>query len=136
MNNLPAYLTFIVAVIVAWIGLQQFFLAREKFKLDLFEKRFAIYKATQKFLVNLGNPTLGFDVLIEFSRETQDALFLFEKEIVDYLDELHKKAGSLINTNLKCKQLPMGTERFDLYEQETQLRLELGNELIKLKDVF
>ena len=50
MTNLPSYLTAIVAVMVAWIARQQYLLARENFMLDLFEKRFGVYKAAQKFL--------------------------------------------------------------------------------------
>jgi hypothetical protein len=136
MCNLPAYLTFTVAVIVAWVGFQQYLLAREKFKLDLFEKRFAVYKATQKFLVSLGSSEFGYDNTVQFLRDTQDAVFLFDQEIVDYLDTLYKKANTAIGVKFKYQHLPVGSERSVLCDQEMHLRLELGNELIRLKDVF
>jgi hypothetical protein len=50
ISNLPdfltatsAFLTFAVAAIVALITYKQFRLEREKFKLDLFDKRFAVF---------------------------------------------------------------------------------------------
>jgi hypothetical protein len=136
MSNLPSYLTFTVAVIVAWIGFQQFLLAREKFKLDLFEKRFAIYKATQKFLKSLGHPEFDFSNLVEFSRETQDAVFLFDEEIVVCLDTLYNKANMTISIISKYKPLPVGSERAALCDREMTLRLELGKELLNSKNVF
>jgi hypothetical protein len=66
----------LVAAIVAWIAYQQFRLAREKFKLDLFEKRFAVYSAARKLLsiiaqkANIENKDL-----FEFLRDTHDSYF-------------------------------------------------------------
>ena len=40
-------LTIIVGLLVAYVAYNQFVLAREKRKLDLFEKSFAIYKGVQ-----------------------------------------------------------------------------------------
>ncbi len=39
-----------IAAIAAWIAVQQYFLAKGKLKLDLFEKRFSVYKGVQVFL--------------------------------------------------------------------------------------
>jgi hypothetical protein len=40
-------ITAFTAVIVAIVAIQQFLLAKEKFKLDLFEKRYAVFKGTR-----------------------------------------------------------------------------------------
>lgn len=82
-----------MAALAAWIAYQQLILARERFKLDLFEKRFAVYKATQKFLVTImENSNIGWDDPVIFLRETQDAVSRFGQEIVNYLDSLYDKA--------------------------------------------
>ena len=67
------YLTLLVAATVAWIGYQQYALGKARFKLDLFEKRFAVYKATEKFLSSSASPSR--DDLAEFRWDTRDALF-------------------------------------------------------------
>ena len=116
---------------------QQHVLAREKFKLDLFEKRFAVYKATQKFLVTImKNPNIGWDDPVTFLQETQDAVFLFGQEIVNYLDSLYNKALDMKALQQKFERLPVGAERSALCGQEGQLVSELTRELPKLPQVF
>ena len=50
MDDVWKLLTILLAGFAAYIAFQQFRLGREKFKLDLFEKRFAVFDATRKFL--------------------------------------------------------------------------------------
>jgi len=47
---LTTFLTFLVALFVALIGYQQYRINLEKFRLDLFEKRFSVFVATRKLL--------------------------------------------------------------------------------------
>jgi len=66
----------LVAAAVAYIAYRQYSLAREKFKLDMFEKRFAVYKATQRFLtVILQDGKVDLEKLFDFRRDTQDLAF-------------------------------------------------------------
>jgi hypothetical protein len=135
--NYSNYITLLIACLVAWVGVQQYILAHEKFKLDLFEKRFAVYKATEKFLVTImKNPAIGWDDPVMFLRETHDAVFLFGQEIVDYLDSLYKKALDMKDLQQKLEPLQVGTERSALCQQESQLVIELTGELPKLPTVF
>lgn len=62
----------LVAAIVAWTNYQQHLLTKEKFKLDLFEKRFAVYKGVQRFLTHiLLKAKIELDKLDEFRGDTQ-----------------------------------------------------------------
>jgi len=136
MNSLNCA-TALIATLAVWIAYNQHVLAREKFKLDLFEKRFAVYKATQMFLVTImKNPNISWNDPVIFSRETQDAVFLFGQEIVDYLDSLYKKSLDMKALQQKFEHLPVGAERSALCEQESQLVSELTRELPKLPQVF
>jgi hypothetical protein len=144
MNISPAYLTAIVAALtlvvaamVAQVGYQQFKLARERFKLDLFEKRFAVYKAAQRLLsIVVQDGKVELNDLFEYRRDTQDAVFLFGQEVVDYLEMLDRKALELENTKHMYDPLPVGSERRWLCEKALVLLKDLGNELPRLKDVF
>lgn len=133
----PAFITAVIAAMVALISYRQYLLAKEKLKLDLFEKRFAVYKGTQKFLtVIFSNATCTKDDLFEFRRNTQDGTFLFGKDIPSYINKIDSKALELKSTKEKSTTLPGREERTELATKNTQLLGELIDELPKLKDVF
>ena len=127
----------LVAAIVAWTGYQQHLLAKEKFKLCLFENRFAVYKGIQIFLTHIFmKAKVDMDKLFEFRRDTQDAMFLFDDAISTYIKEIDHKALDLHTTVKTYRPLPKGDKRSHLCKHETQLLRELTSELPKLKDVF
>jgi hypothetical protein len=131
-------LTVVNGALVTWVAVQQYRLARETLKLDLFEKRFAVYKAAQKFLETVVcNPPMGWDEPIEFSRGIQDAVFLFAPDIVEYLNgRLYRKASEIINLKRKYEPLPEGPDKSALFEEAYKLGNELKIELAKLPERF
>ena len=134
------YITIIatlIAAIVAWTGYQQHKLARDKLKLDLFEKRFAVYKGVQRFLtIILQEAKFDIGQLFEFRRDTQDATFLFGSEIPEYINMIDSKALEMRSIAQQYQPLPRGEERSALCEKETKLLAELIAELPRLKEVF
>lgn len=127
----------LLTAIVAWTNYQQHLLAKEKFKLDLFEKRFAVYKGAQRFLTHiLKSGKVELDKLFEFRRDTQDAVFLFSDDIPEYLNSIDRKALNMWSKVEEYKELPKGEERSRLCREETQLLHGLTEELPRLKDVF
>jgi hypothetical protein len=136
-TNWPAYATLAIGFMVAVIGFLQWHLAMEKFKLDLFDRRFVVFKGIQKFLSTvMRNPRISWDDPIVLLRETQDAVFLFNQDIVDYIDSLYKKSLDMKELQMKYDPLPVGPERSALCKQESELVKELMHELPRLKDVF
>jgi hypothetical protein len=90
-------MTIIIGILVAYIAYRQYLLANEKLKLDLFEKRFAIYRGLQSFLSDiLRESRVTNDRIVQFRIETQDATFLFEDDIPNYLDQVAEKAIELL----------------------------------------
>jgi hypothetical protein len=47
--------TFFLSVAVAIVALLQWFVARNKLRLDLFDRRYKVYEATQKFVDSINN---------------------------------------------------------------------------------
>jgi hypothetical protein len=82
------------------------------------------------------DPKIGWGETVVFLRETQDAIFLFGPEIVDYLDSLYKKSLDMTALQEKFGLLPVGPERSDLCAEESRLVRELTGELPKLPEVF
>jgi len=129
--------TALLVAIVTWIGVQQHKLAKEKFKLDMFEKRFAVYKGVQEFLtIILQNAKFDLNQLFEFRRKTQDSTFLFGKDIPQYIDVIDKKALKMRSVAEQYGPLPVGPQRSELCEEESRLLMELLDELPRLKEVF
>ena len=137
LTEINALFTILIGIFIASIAFQQYRLSRAKFKLDLFEKRYAVYKATQRLLTYiLKEAKIGIDKLFEFRGGTQDAIFLFDNEIPVYLDGIDKKAIRMMALRDELEGIPVGDKRSELCEEKKQLLLELTGELPRLKVIF
>ena len=127
----------LIAGIIAWTGYQQHRLAKEKLKLDLFEKRFSVYKGVQIFLSQIMQEgKLNLDSLWELQKATQEAEFLFETEIPKYIDSIRSKALKMRTIQSKYENMPTGDERSRLVDKEHTIFTELTNGLPALSQVF
>ena len=137
MQILLSVLTIVIAGAVAWIGYQQHELAKEKFKLDMFEKRFAVYQGAQRFLTHiLQEAKMELDKHSEFRRDTQDAMFLFGQDIPEYLKQLDEQALAMWAITQEYSDMPEGKERSELCKRKAEMLKNLIAELPKLKEVF
>jgi hypothetical protein len=77
----------IIAVIGAWIAFRQSQIARNKLKLDLYDRRFEVYQTVQKTLGTItvrGKLGLGDEAM--YLSGIQTAKWLFGPEVVVYLE--------------------------------------------------
>jgi hypothetical protein len=129
--------TLIIGAFVAFVGYQQYLVSRERFKLDLFEKRFAVYKGVQVFLSYiLRGAKVELEELFKFRADTQDAVFLFGDDIPDYIGQIDKAALELMATAEELKDLPVGEERSRMAQKKTEQIKWLIDQLPKLRRVF
>ena len=134
---MTALITILIGIFVAFVGYQQWILNREKFKLDLFEKRFAVYKACQVFLTQIMvTGDVKFEVLQDFRSNTQDSVFLFDNDVVDYINKIDKKSLESATLFKKLEALPVGDKRSEVCEKVSDLIGYLIKELPNLKNVF
>jgi hypothetical protein len=99
-------------------------LQERQLKLDMFEKRFAIYLTVRKFLGEI-TKTLRVDdlqVCFTFLRETNQAEFLFSESIKDFIEEIYRRATSLHAVN---QVIESGQNGHDRRLKEKQQRLDL-----------
>jgi len=91
-----ALLTPVIAILGTVIATLQWKLSKARFHHELFEKRYSIFEATNQFLSSVisHGAMVGQD-RIAFLKGTKGAFALFDKKIVKYLDELHKKSLKL-----------------------------------------
>ena len=102
----------IIALIAAWIAFRQSQIARNKLKLDLFEKRLAVYETVQKTLGTVASQgKLTPEEEVSYRAGIHPAQWLFGPEVFKYLDEtLWHKIVDLDLHNSMLKE-PPGEER-------------------------
>lgn len=129
--------TILVAGFAAYVAYQQFRLGREKFKLDLFEKRFSVFAGTRRLLSQvLTDGDIKLEYLFEFRAAVAEATFLYESDITSYLDEIDKKALHLNALREEMKPLPVGAERSRLAGEISETLGWLTDQLPQLKIRF
>src|SRR2546423_6552748 len=136
---LSALLTPVIAVVTTYIAVQQYRTNRLKFKLELFEKRYAIYQGVKNFILSaVREANLSNDDFFKLNEETQDAFFLFDERVDKYIDELRSKGARLryLNERLSDQRLPIGEERSKLAEEDAELNTWFGNQLLESKQVL
>jgi hypothetical protein len=129
--------TVIIGISVAVLAYQQYRLAKDRFRLDLFEKRFSVYKGIQAFLTKIMiKGRVELDDLFEFRAAMQDAVFLFENDVPEFISSFDKKALDVNAIGEQLKDLPIGEERSRLVKQQSERLMWLLDQLPRLKDVF
>ncbi|GET22269.1 hypothetical protein [Prolixibacter denitrificans] len=138
LNTFNGFLTPLIAIIATYIAYQQYkankslekkrlSLEEYKLKLELYNKRYRIFQETKELLFNIVkkvyvNPV----VLRDFRFNTNESKFLFDDDIIQFLEELTDKAIDLNQTEdeLKNTELyPIGTEiREQKNKENGQLR--------------
>ncbi len=101
------FLAPITAAVVAWIAYQQFQtakgqhqVAKDKLKLDLFDRRFKVYRGLMEFLGAVdtdAKPTQ--EAFGKFFAETEAAKFIFNDDISEYIKTIRSKAFDLRHAN-------------------------------------
>jgi hypothetical protein len=126
--------TLLVTGYIAW---QQWQTARNKFRLELFDRRFPVYEATMKLAVALGKQGIctqeEFD---EFVIATKGVRFLFNQKLEDYCETLRKRAIAVITANQNLDALPTHEERAKSGEYLDQRRSWFNDQLDEIPKRF
>ena len=135
-KNLATLAIALAATVFAGI---QVLLAREKFRKDLFDERFKIYKAIEEFLAATIKHT-GYDLesMQTFHEKTQTASFLFNEDILKLIEDLKTKAKTLSAIYSEIKEIP--TDNMPARLEKAKKREVIFNEVFdmqhKLNEIF
>ena len=106
IDRMAALMTPLIAVFGVYIAFQQWHTARSKLKLDLFERRYAVYQAA----VDVMSKTDALGVLSKeevdrFQVAIRGARFIFDDSVGAYLDETHDRIRQIlfITENIKSQ---------------------------------
>jgi hypothetical protein len=135
---LAALLTPTVAVFGLWIGYRQWRTAQNKLKLDLFERRLAIYDGVRSFISSVmttGKTTQSYEM--EFLAAIRGAKWLFGPEVVEYIDTtLWHKACDLWCLQEELQDMPSGQERTDKIHKQAEIKKWLTAQLKVIDEKF
>ena len=114
----------VAAGIAAFFAYQQWRTARNKLKLDLFERRFAVYHAAQSFLASIGqNGKATGDDMQRFAIGTAPARWLFGPDLAEFLSkEVWAKAVELQMLEAELEGLPVSKERTDNVQKQSAVK--------------
>jgi hypothetical protein len=126
-----------IGTFVAYTAYNQYRIAQERFKLDLFDKRFSVYKGVQVFLKDiLHKLKVDLSQIVQFREDTQDSVFLFGDDITEYLKKIDLKACELLGLQEERKNLPIGEENSKKCKEQTELIRWFTDQLPELKKIF
>jgi hypothetical protein len=114
LKNSP---TTMIALIVAYVAVQQWRVSRAKLKLDLFDRRYAIFMEVWKILsevVHKGTRETNLGLFTPFNNLIPQAKFLFGEEIGQYLETLTTKWTRLHGIEGMQKQSTYAQEKYEL----------------------
>jgi hypothetical protein len=86
----------ILTVVIIWIAYNQYKINKDKLHLDLFSNRFSVYtKLLECFSRILINHKVTDQDVYNITTIKEEAFFLFDKNIYDFIVECHTKFGKL-----------------------------------------
>lgn len=89
-------LTIVIAAFVAYIAWKQYLTAKLKLTLDLFDRRYKVWRALEDFLlVLIRRADVSDDDFRRFVMDTGDAAFLFPEDVPEYLQLVRERAAQL-----------------------------------------
>lgn len=122
-------ITSIILAIVAYISWLQYqtnkrqqWVNEERFKLDLFKKRFKVFDATRNVILQIiDSSDIDKQKINEFRMNASDAGFLFNDKISEYLEEMFKKAVMLNSVVSESKAVRPGGRLEKLYKKQDEI---------------
>lgn len=134
---IQAVFTLIVGIGVGTVAFMQWKVARDKLRLDLFDRRYKVFEAFRKYLVSAVNkPIFDFQDEIDFNIGTADAEFLFGSAVTDYFKEVRSHVGKMDTHRKSYQNLPVGDQRSRAVDAESKERLWLINQFKEMSKVF
>jgi hypothetical protein len=110
-----ALIVAIIALFGAWIAACQMWIARERLRLDAFDRlynrRVAIYEATRTLLASVFHRNISEGDIRDYGLKTLDAQFLFDDNLRKFLTDVRDRVAGWSDANLRAEGEPAGEEK-------------------------
>jgi hypothetical protein len=88
----------VIAVFGVWVAACQMWIAREKLRLDAFDRQYnrrvAVYEATRTLLANVFHGNISDADVRDYGLKTLDARFLFDRDLDNFLTEVRNRVAA------------------------------------------
>ena len=129
--------TLINTCIVTYVGVRQYInsldqrrLEEAKHRAELFDRRFAVFQATQKVLSKvLQEGACDYNDVHEFTSWTQQAYFLFDDQIHSYLLEIRSNLIGMASTSRQLRDGSNPERRHEVVQENHELLVWLTDQL-------
>jgi hypothetical protein len=123
---LKAALAPIAALFACWVAFRQYQIKKLELRLARYDRRFKIYQALKDFIATVINdPKISADAVRQFDIATNEASFLFEEDVCEYLALIRRKSQSMADLSRRIEELlvdrQMNDERTVLVNEKLQL---------------
>jgi hypothetical protein len=131
------FITPLIAIITVSILVLRYFLAKRRWRLDLYDKRYPVFLATMEYISSI-MPRMDVtqEALSNFLRNFKDREFLFGKDIQEYLDVLYDKGVDLSFVNKKLENESIEKERERLLDKRHNLFMWFKDQFEISKQLF
>ncbi|WP_133717092.1 hypothetical protein [Methylocaldum gracile] len=121
---LSALLTPTVAFFGIFIAFRQWRTAQNKLKLELFDRRLAVYEVALKFIAAItAHGKVKDDELFQFLSGVREAKWLLSVEIAEYLDkELYRNAVDLHCLEEELQEMPHSEQRKTNIHKQAEIK--------------
>lgn len=113
--------------------------SRDKLSVEVYDRKLKIYRVVKDFLLYVMAETKpSREKLADFSNETDEAVFLFDQEVQDFISEIYSKAvrQRLVNKKLSDGRLPVGDIREALADEDYEISNFYSDKRKELKSLF
>ena len=138
-----AALTGVLGYLAYLVAQRQANTASAKLKLDLFDRRYAVYLSLTEFINDRQGRVVPDDEFTSHVRKLDQAQFLFDREVNDWLLELRKKARGMNNarrvsseTRQEGRETTRHAEIMEASKTYSQLTVDFDKELERTGPMF
>jgi len=111
---------------------------RKALPIEIYREKIAIYRIVRDFLgLLMREADIDIEPLFKFARETDEALFLFDPEVSEYIHDLYKKAVELRYTAIMFgNHNIVGEQRSKHVDRNGELLLWFGEQFEVTRNMF
>lgn len=143
LKAISATATVAIGVAASVLAYQQYKLSKTKLRLDLYDKRYALFLTIRMYVSDLAigdnnEPLVSQANAGKFKRDTIECRFLFDSAaIANYFDEVYEKAIELAKTRLAFERPNLDPHEEDaMRERMTALRVWFFNQSDEMFRLF
>lgn len=143
LEYLTGVLTIFIGILTVYIAYQQYRINRQHVLVETYERKLEIFRTIQSFLNEiLRDGKTEYKKVGEFYTSTSHAIFFFDNEILNKIEEIYKNSIKLVELMEKLyptmgqKDLLIGEERNKVSSENKKYLLWLTNQISETRILF